>query len=276
MHFANGVRKTSTAPARSPVGFAAIILAAGNSLKKGRPMQLCPYLGRTLVEHVTRTALASGACEVLVVAGEHAEEIRRQLRRLPVRVIQNRGWQEGIASSIRTGISHLRSGPGAAIVCLCDQPRITPDHLQALGQQALARNGPQIVASSYDGISGAPASFARSVFPDLLALKGNAGARQLIRNAGSRVQTIRFADANEEVEFANGGERPQRPRRQGFFTKPLYDFQAARAPPPTQIHPSESVAFGVAGRSLTEPLQGSHYGRSADQGSARAQPFAER
>jgi molybdenum cofactor cytidylyltransferase len=216
--------------------FAAVVLAAGGSVSRGGTCPLTPYLGRTLVEHAARTALDSGACEVVVVAGEHATEIRRRLRRLPVRVVENREWREGISSSIRAGVAGLTSEPAAAIVCLCDQPKITADHLRALGERALAgdgaRSGPTpIVASSYDGILGAPAAFAASMFPDLLALRGRAGARDLIRGAHAQVEAIHFADANEGVDPLPISDPPPRPRRKNILTGRYEPARAPRAPP---------------------------------------------
>ncbi|MFI5386050.1 MAG: NTP transferase domain-containing protein [Fimbriimonadales bacterium] len=219
------------APKMSTDGFAVIVLAAGMSPGKGRPKQLVPYLGRTLVEHAARTALASGACEVVVVAGDHHDEIRRRLQKLPVRVVHNRDWAEGMASSIRAGLSRLRSQPRAAILSLCDQPRITSAHLRTLGERVLAADGPAIVASSYDGISGAPCAFTRSMFPRLLELRGAFGARHLIRKAGAQVEAVGFAEANDEVEVPDGFQPILGLHREDAVMDHCKDSWDARAPP---------------------------------------------
>ena len=222
----------------SPVAvprFAVVVLAAGGSVERGLPTQLHPYLGRTLVEHAARTAIASGACEVVVVVGDHADKVRPKLARLPVRVVENRHWKEGIGSSIRTGVSALKSNPASVVVSLCDQPKVTPDHLKDLVGRVLGGDGIQIAASSYDGISGAPAAFAESVFPNLMKLEGPFGARNLIRNAGSLLEAIQFAEANAEVEIEPLVEDPLPCFSEAIPPKPHNRSRPARAPPRRQL-----------------------------------------
>ena len=173
--------------------FGVVVLAAGGSGRMGRAKQLLPYLGHTLVEHAARTALASGASEVVVVVGARADEVRERLRGLGVRVVLNRDWERGMGGSIACGVAALGEGIERVVVALGDQPRITPAHLRTLAE----RDGP-IVASSYDGVVGAPCAFARSEFPRLLALEGDEGARSLIRN--QQVETVPFAAANLDVD----------------------------------------------------------------------------
>jgi len=178
--------------------FAVVVLAAGASARLGRPKQLLPYLGRTLVEHAVRTALASGAAEVVVVVGAEAQEIRARLQGLRVRIVHNRDWAEGMGSSIRCGIAALGPSVSSVVIALADQPRITPDHLRSLAVRL--SEGCLIAASSYDGVVGAPCAFARSEFPRLLALSGDVGARFLIRQAGDALATIAFDGANVDVD----------------------------------------------------------------------------
>jgi molybdenum cofactor cytidylyltransferase len=214
-----------------PRGFAAVILAAGKASSRGRPLPLRLYRGRTLVEHAVRTALDSGASEVVVVVGEHAAEIRRAVRHLPVRVIENREWREGMASSIRTGISGLSSNCDAAILCLCDRVKVTADHLRALGERALAPDGPPIVASLYEGVLGAPAAFARSQIPRLLELTGEQGARRLIRDGATQVEAIEFVGANERVAPVEHLMPVRRELPERAWTKPCVRAHPLRAPP---------------------------------------------
>ena len=177
--------------------FAVVLLAAGGSRRMGRSKALLPYLGRTLVEHAARTALASGAAEVIVVLGCEAEAVRAKLRGIPVRIVVNRAWEEGMASSIRAGIAALSPEAQRAVIALGDQPRITPGHLRALAEE-LARA--PVVASTYDGVLGAPCAFARAEFGRLSMLAGDGGARHLVRSGEEPVATIEFAAANTDVD----------------------------------------------------------------------------
>ncbi len=175
------------------MAFGVVVLAAGGSRRMGRAKQLLPYLGSTLVEHAARTALDSGASEVVVVVGANAEEVRERLKDHPVRVVLNRDWEQGIGGSVACGVAALSEKAETAVVSLADQPRITPTPLRALA----ARGGP-IVASSYGDVVGAPCAFAQSEFPRLLALRGDQGARGLIR--GGNVETVAFEAANHDVD----------------------------------------------------------------------------
>ncbi len=179
--------------------FSVIVLAAGASARRRKPKQLLPYLGRTLVEHAARTALASGALEVIIVVGADAPALREELKRLPVRVIFNRDWAEGIASSIRYGMNALTPGVGCAVIALCDQPRITPGLLRDLAQRHFESGSP-IVASSYDGVMGAPSAFGTDVYSELKSLKGIGGARDIIRRSVGPVEIVEFLDGNVDVE----------------------------------------------------------------------------
>lgn len=185
-----------------PGSFSVVILAAGGSSRFGQPKQLLPYRGMTLVEHAARTALDSGADEVIVVVGD--ETVGNRLGALDTRVVFNSDWAEGMGSSIRSGILALKEETGAVVVALCDQPAITADHLRNLGERALA--GFSIVASSYGGVIGVPCGFSKEMFPKLAELKGDAGARDLIR-AEHSIVTIAFTAASIDIDTLDDYQR---------------------------------------------------------------------
>jgi molybdenum cofactor cytidylyltransferase len=179
--------------------FAVLILAAGASTRLGRPKQLLPYLGTTLVEHAARTAIASGADDVVIVLGAKADAVREKLVGLPIRIAFNSEWGEGMGASIRCGIQALSQDIDCVVIALCDQPHITPDLLRDLAHRQLHTGSP-IVASSYDGVIGAPCAFGREMFADLMSLKGDAGARELIRNSPSPIETVAFTGGIVDVD----------------------------------------------------------------------------
>ena len=212
------------------LSFGIVILAAGSSCQQGRPKQLLPYLGRTLIEHVTRTAIASGASEVVVVLGPNSQEIQPKLIGLPVRIVVNRDWHEGLSSSIRCGVGALGTDIQSAVIALGDQACVTPDLFRDLAQRQLETGAP-IVASSYDGIVGAPSSFHRSMFPELMALNGIGGARELIRQSSILVETIEFSAGNVSVEETAPTCRIYSPAGVPIPRDVFQEPQDARAPP---------------------------------------------
>ena len=183
----------------------AIVLAAGASVRLGEPKQLLKlpaFGGETLVEHAVGLARAAEAAPIFVVLGAHAGEIRRQSRLRDCVVLRNRGWAEGIASSLRMGIfAVIDAAPDAsgAMVLVCDQPALTVEHLRQL--LATHRDDPEsIAASRYAGRLGVPAVFPRALFPALLELKGDQGARAILQKSGLTIHPIEFAQGELDID----------------------------------------------------------------------------
>lgn len=172
--------------------FGAVILAAGASTRMGKPKQLLEINGRPLVVHAVEAALASQAWPVVVVLGAHAEKIRPALARFPVLIAENPAWSEGMASSIRAGITTLRQFSRAlegAVFALCDQPAFSPEVIAQL-VAAQARAGRGIATAHYAGRNGAPALFLRQHFATLASLTGEEGARALLNGDPAGVVSV--------------------------------------------------------------------------------------
>ncbi|MGZ8781636.1 MAG: nucleotidyltransferase family protein [Thermoanaerobaculia bacterium] len=160
----------------------AIVLAAGFSRRLGRPKQTLVFEGETLLDRATRVA-REVADDVVIVTREN-----------------NPDAEEGMASSVRAGVA-LAGNDARLLITLCDQPLVTADHLRAL----IAIDAP-IVATGYAGIAGVPAIFAPEFVPELLALRGDRGARAVIERHGARV--VFFEDAAVDVDFRTDTELP--------------------------------------------------------------------
>jgi len=171
--------------APAPFRFGLIVLAAGASTRMGRPKQLLPAGGGTLLTRTVEAALASPAWPVIVVLGAHAERIRPALARYPVLFADNPAWAEGMASSLRAGLGVLTAfSPrlDAVLFALCDQPAFSAEIVERI-VRTRQETGRGIVAARYGGRLGAPALFAREHFPALAALVGDEGARAIIAGA---------------------------------------------------------------------------------------------
>lgn len=172
--------------------FGAVILAAGASTRMGAPKQLLELGGRPLLVRAVEAALASPAWPVVVVLGAHAEKIRPVLARLPVLIADSPAWAEGMAASIRAGVTTLRQFSRAldgALVALCDQPAFSADVIAQL-VAAQRTTGRSIVAAHYRGRHGAPALFLRDHFETLAHLTGEEGARTLLNGDPARVASV--------------------------------------------------------------------------------------
>ncbi len=162
---------------------AIVILAAGASRRMGVPKQLLRHRGRTLLRHAVDAALGSTCRPVVIVLGANAEAIQPEVEGLPVQIVQNPRWADGLSSSIHAGIEALASAAGspeAVVLSLCDQPLVCSDDIEALVTAYRSTKRP-IVASQYAETLGVPALFAQPVLPELLSLAGDAGAKQVIQ-----------------------------------------------------------------------------------------------
>lgn len=161
-----------------------VILAAGESVRLGRPKQLVPVEGIPLVARAARTALAANLGPVVVVLGAHAALVAPALDGLHVHVVMHTDWRHGMGSSIAAGVNAALARPGcnAVVLMTCDQPGVTPEHLCRLA--ALWREADtDRVASAYGGTRGTPALFSRSQQTALTSLVPPDGARALLRDA---------------------------------------------------------------------------------------------
>jgi molybdenum cofactor cytidylyltransferase len=161
---------------------AAIILAAGASTRLGQPKQLAVLSGETLLARAARVAHEADCSPILVVLGAEANRIRTACPLPNATIIHNEQWHEGMASSIRAGITALQNltlqdAPAGAILMTCDQPAVTSDHLRALASSG------DLTASAYAGRHAVPAYFPASSFAALARLTGDSGARDLLRGA---------------------------------------------------------------------------------------------
>jgi len=181
-----------------PSSTAIIILAAGGSLRMGLPKQLLQHRGKSLLRHSAETALATLPFEVVAVLGFEADRMKHEVDDLPLRIISNEGWQEGIASSIRAGIAKIPVTVEASLMLLCDQPFVTSDLLLRL--ITACTDEKPIAATGYEQTYGVPACFMRSLFAELLDLHGDAGAKRVIHRDQRRVTTVPFPEALIDID----------------------------------------------------------------------------
>ena len=159
----------------------------------GQPKQLLPIDDQPMVRHVTEVVAASGLEQVVVVTGAHARAVEAALADLPVELVRNESWSEGMSSSMRRGLRASSSEVQAVLMVLGDQPALTAALLQSLVARYRATRAP-IVAPVYRGRRGNPVIFDRALFPELLAVQGDRGGRALV---------VRYQDRMEKVEVDN-------------------------------------------------------------------------
>jgi len=148
-------------------GLHAAILAAGPSTRFGSPKQLIQVAGTPVLHWAVSNAARAAGSSVSVVLGAGAGDIAPLLRRSGASIVLNRGWREGLASSVRSAVNAVPPGSEGLLLTLADQVAVTADDLKRLAV-AWRRHPVLIAVALYDGAPGLPAIFPGWSFPDLL------------------------------------------------------------------------------------------------------------
>jgi molybdenum cofactor cytidylyltransferase len=177
-----------------------IILAAGSSSRLGTAKQNLTYQGLTLLQRAVKTALAVQEGPVLVIVGANSEAITPTIEHQLIHVFENDEWAEGMASSIRRGVSSLQyiePKANAALLLLCDQPFMDTNLLIEM----ISKKSPKgIVACAYNNTIGAPVLFDEFYFPELLLLNGQEGAKKLLSKFSAAITAIPFPSGASDVD----------------------------------------------------------------------------
>jgi molybdenum cofactor cytidylyltransferase len=160
---------------------AAVVLAAGRSTRMGAVNKLIAEIGgKPLVRIAAEQALASRASPVIVVTGHERDKVEAALADLPVRVVHNPDYADGLGTSLRTGIAAVPADADGAIICLGDMPQVDAAILDKLIAAFDPEKGALVVVPTIEGRRGNPVIWARRFFPDLMAVQGDIGARHII------------------------------------------------------------------------------------------------
>lgn len=160
----------------------------------GGPKALLVLDGETLLQRTVRIAQAAGCTPVLAVVGDWDPGALDP----SVRVVRNAEAAEGMASSIRAGIAALPGSTAAVLLLAIDQPAVDPPLLGRLLQLHGAQEGTAPVACAYGGRPGIPAIFPARLFPELLGLAGDRGAKPILLRENA--PTIPFPEGTWDLD----------------------------------------------------------------------------
>ena len=176
-----------------------VVLAAGASTRFGSAKQLVRVNGRPLMLSVVSRAVELAGHSVTVVLGANATELAPLLRHSPASVAINREWTEGIASSIREGLTHTPATADGVLIALADQAAVSTEDLRRLAG-AWRRNPASIATAQYAGAVGVPAIFPRWCFRDLNELRGDRGAQVLLHRHVDRLIRLPMPSAELDID----------------------------------------------------------------------------
>jgi molybdenum cofactor cytidylyltransferase len=172
----------------------AVLIAAGESTRMGRPKPLLPWHGVPLVAYQTAALVGAGVTEVVVVLGHEHELVAPHVNGPGVRHVVNRDYRLGKTGSIRAGVRSVDAEAVAILLLAVDQPRssailstVVEAHLRADGL---------ITSPRYEGRGGHPLVFSAELRGELAAISEEGqGVRELFRAHRARVNEVELEDA---------------------------------------------------------------------------------
>lgn len=167
------------------------ILAAGSSRRMGRAKLFAQLRGKPVLSYVLDSFLASRLDEVLLIVGEAAVDSVSRSPHGRARIVVNHDPSEGMASSLRLA---LQSASGQAIVIgMGDQPLLLPSTLDAM-ISAYSGSNAKVVIPTFDGRRGNPVLFDRALFPQIMKIHGDVGAKSVVSDNSGLVREVMVSD----------------------------------------------------------------------------------
>lgn len=183
---------------------AGIILAAGMSTRFGRLKQLHEIGDSTILSMVVDTAVRSDLDKVVLVLGHEANAVAASLgqRIMNSRILMtvNDRYREGMSTSLKRGLCEIKDEYPSIMVLMGDQPLLGHGVINTI-LGTFRSTDKDICVPVYRGIRGLPVCFTERFYNDILAVKGDTGAREVINNNPSDVFPVEMEDSNPFMDI---------------------------------------------------------------------------
>jgi molybdenum cofactor cytidylyltransferase len=173
---------------------AGILLAAGTSSRMGSNKLFFELNGESVLRGAVRRALAGGLSPSIVILGHERDKARREIEDLPCQWALNPLYEQGINSSLKSGVKAVPPEARAAMVLLADMPFVSPEMIAAMIARYRASAAP-LVISDYEGVNAPPMLYDRSLFPELLAMTGEGCGRQVVKSHRGEAEVVSWPAA---------------------------------------------------------------------------------
>lgn len=187
---------------KSDCKIAAILLAAGNSERLGRPKQLLKFGDEYLINLIIKQIELSVTDVVVVVLGAYEPEIRKAIRCERSKTEFNSDWSKGIGTSIKYGLEIvMKKYPdlSGVLFAVVDQPALSKEHIDVLimNHKSIPE---RIIASKYEDTIGIPALFGSRYYDEILKIGDNEGCKSLIKTHIENVIAVDFPEGAVDID----------------------------------------------------------------------------
>ncbi len=181
------------------------LLAAGGSTRLGQPKQLVDFNGQPLICHMleqigraVNTIKHEIDCRIGCVLGAHSAKLKEVIEHRVDDILINRNWQDGMGGSIGYAVKQLSPKADAVGLVLCDQWRITSNHLLQIMQQW--NNKPDQIIAAKSRQLNPPVIFPAVYFEELSQLSGDKGAKRLLSKYQHQLHTVPIPESDTDLD----------------------------------------------------------------------------
>jgi molybdenum cofactor cytidylyltransferase len=186
---------------------AGILLAAGTASRMGSNKLLFQLNGESVLRGAARRALAGGLSPLVVVLGHESDKAYKEIEDLPCQWAVNPLYEQGVNTSLKSGVMVVRREARAAMVLLADMPFVTPEMIAAMIERYRTTEAP-LVISEYEGVNAPPMLYDRSLFNELLTTTGEGCGRQVVKRHREEAEVLRWpASALADLDVPEDYER---------------------------------------------------------------------
>jgi len=180
----------------------AILLAAGKSTRMINENKLSKkFKNIPLINHAIENILNSNIEELIIVLGFEKEIISNLIKKNDkVKIIFNKNYETGIASSIKAGLNHLSKETEYFFICLGDMPMINKEIYNHLIN---FKNKKDIIVPTYNNTQGNPILFSKSIKPIIMSIEGDLGAKKILEKNKDKILKVEIDNINITKDFNN-------------------------------------------------------------------------
>lgn len=183
----------------------AVILAAGKSVRMGKPKLLLPYKGNPLFTYPLKLALHQQLQPIVCVTGRYHVQMKEiiEFEKMNITLTYNPFFESGLSSSLKAGIHTMKDQVDGAMIFLGDQPLIPNEVVQKIHEEFKKekKKGIKIIRPLFGNRFGHPILFDRSLFPEFNKLQGDEGGKSILKHHQASLKLLQFANEDWGIDI---------------------------------------------------------------------------